>query len=795
MSQMDKIVAMLHKMQRDIRDLQVAPQLGNSSLEGGINNYDPNTGTLVGRIGDQFDGSYGYGHFSGPKPPQPTAPIVTPCPGGLTITWDGGFTPDPETGEPRYVPMDFTRVEVHIGDEPGFYDQSALHLRGTIETPRGGDCVVVPLAIETKYVVLVTRTSSGGFSDPSAEVSGTPGSWVTDAEVAAIQADIATANAELDAAEITLQQNVTALGLLQVDVTANKVLLDQARADIVTGTGLINGLRTDLTANQAAVATAHNDIVANTGLINGLRTDLTANQAAVATAHNDIVANTGLINGLRTDLTANQTATAAAQTTANGKGRVYFQTAAPGGVLTVFDLWFDTDDDNRPYKWDGTAWVAQPLGNAAIANLDAGKISTGFLAAARIQVGSLSGDKITVNTLNGDRVVANSLNADRIVAASITGDRIAAATINGDRIIAGSIAGDRITANSVNADRIVAGSITGDRIAAATINGDRIVAASINGDRIVANSVNADRIVANSITGDRIAAATINGDRLIANTVNADRIVANSIGGDKIAANAIVAGHIAAEQIYGGHLVGLTITGDKIAANAITAVKIAAREIGADKIAVGAITADELAANSVTASELDAYAVTAKTITGGTFRTGYPGDDRIEIIDQVAWDPYLLVNRSIRDTIRWVRGSDGALAGEIRGYMGDIGAYGLHLNSHLELGNVNSTIYQVGRRSVNNTKTQVRMGSATAICDGAGGWTASIPALPNTPTVVVATLGQFSGTFMYMGFCVDSWTINTVGGKVTYLNNNTSGIVHPGNGTQFAIRYYAECAV
>lgn len=37
--------------------------------------------------------------------------------------------------------------------------------------------------------------------------------------------------------------------------------------------------------------------------------------------------------------------------------RTYRQAAAPTGDLLVGDLWFDTDDGNRQYRWNGAAWV------------------------------------------------------------------------------------------------------------------------------------------------------------------------------------------------------------------------------------------------------------------------------------------------------------------------------------------------------------------------------------------------------------------------------------------------------
>lgn len=45
-----------------------------------------------------------------------------------------------------------------------------------------------------------------------------------------------------------------------------------------------------------------------------------------------------------------------AQSTADGKIVTFFQDTAPTGQ-TVGDIWFDTNDQNKPYRWDGTSWV------------------------------------------------------------------------------------------------------------------------------------------------------------------------------------------------------------------------------------------------------------------------------------------------------------------------------------------------------------------------------------------------------------------------------------------------------
>jgi hypothetical protein len=162
-------------------------------------------------------------------------------------------------------------------------------------------------------------------------------------------------------------------------------------------------------------------------------------------------------------------AATAAQTTADGKNKVYRQATAPSGTLAVGDLWFNTSEDNKPNRWNGSAWEAYGFGNLAIGNLDAAKISTGYLAADRIEVNSLSGNKITTNTLDAEKIVSLSITAAKIAGGTITADQIASFTITADEIAGGTITAAEIATGTITADEIEAGSITVDRLAAGTL--------------------------------------------------------------------------------------------------------------------------------------------------------------------------------------------------------------------------------------------------------------------------------------------------------------------------------------
>jgi len=96
---------------------------------------------------------------------------------------------------------------------------------------------------------------------------------------------------------------------------------------------------------------------------------------------------------------------ATALSTANGKNTIYRQTSQPtGGTYADGDVWFDSDDDNKMYRYSSSpspAWTSFTLGNNALSNLSANKITTGTLDANVVTVSNLSAGSITTGTLNG----------------------------------------------------------------------------------------------------------------------------------------------------------------------------------------------------------------------------------------------------------------------------------------------------------------------------------------------------------------------------------------------------------
>ena len=114
------------------------------------------------------------------------------------------------------------------------------------------------------------------------------------------------------------------------------------------------------------------------------------------------------------DITEAADDAAEAITTANGKNRVYRQASQPtGGTYVDGDLWFDTDDDNKIYRYSSSssAWVGFTLGNNALQSLSANKITAGTIDASVITVSNLDAGNIVTGTLSANRISGGTLSA------------------------------------------------------------------------------------------------------------------------------------------------------------------------------------------------------------------------------------------------------------------------------------------------------------------------------------------------------------------------------------------------
>ncbi|MFB7359662.1 hypothetical protein [Streptomyces gardneri] len=150
----------IQRIKARLSAIERSSRLGAAAIDDTSLEVRDDTGGLRALVGQQGDGTTAVNVVNGPIPTAPTAPLVASVVGGVAAEWDGQLVGG------AGVPLDFARVEVHAAATSGFTPTAAT-LVGTVETAQGA-IVVIPTTTPI-YVRLLTRTTSGTASTPSAE--------------------------------------------------------------------------------------------------------------------------------------------------------------------------------------------------------------------------------------------------------------------------------------------------------------------------------------------------------------------------------------------------------------------------------------------------------------------------------------------------------------------------------------------------------------------------------------------------------------------------------------------------
>lgn len=267
-------------------------------------------------------------------------------------------------------------------------------------------------------------------------------------------------------------------------------------------------------AASAAAASAANGAAAAQATADGKNKIFRQGTTPTATAVNDQWIDTANGNILKswngtawvsvqdTAIAAAAAAATAAQTSADGKNRVFRQGTTPTATA-IGDIWFDTNNDNRISRWDGSTWVQSTLGTNALANFSANRITSGTIDASVVTVSNINAGNISTGTLNADRIASASITGTKIAAGTITASNIAAGTVTATQIAAGTITGANIAADTITGANIAAGTITAAKIAAGTIT-----ATQIDSGYVYAGTIAASQITAGTLTGFTVQTST-----------------------------------------------------------------------------------------------------------------------------------------------------------------------------------------------------------------------------------------------------------------------------------------------
>lgn len=343
-----------------------------------------------------------------------------------------------------------------------------------------------------------------------------------------------------------------------------------------------------------------------------------------------------------------------AQATADGKNTVFYQTMAPSGTHKVNDVWFDTDDSNKMYYWNGSAWTAKQFGTNAIANAS---ITNALIADATIQsakIANLDAGKITTGTLNADRIGANTITTIKIA----VGDFINYASWK-DKTAATSPFTKRNSPWSIDTTVYRTSKASYKFTGTAEASMTEIVIPVNIGEEIYAEfwyktdsgwtcNTSNSKLRFGSSSGGLLTQFAVSATAQTSWTkVSGTYKVTNSTG-PYISVSFNMSGTAAGKSIWidditikkrttGELIVDGAITTNKLSANAVTADKISAGAITTAKITAGAITSGTIAAGAITADKISAGAVTAAKLSvgngGNLYATGY---DTFENIPNVA---------------------------------------------------------------------------------------------------------------------------------------------------------------
>ncbi len=274
----------------------------------------------------------GVGGWGGPLPGDPDNNSIlsaTPAFGGIDVSWT----------YPGTNPEAVAHVILYRGVSASF--NSAI----VIATVGGNffyDKSTSPQLIEYYYWITIVSVNGtvGAPIGPASAVAKPPIASVIEGLTAQIDAGLLAQSLRTEIDKITL--NYAELTAEIANRISSNSALSAALADVQSGVAqslaFVNQEITQRQEGDLAVVTQLNTVAA----VNA------QNTAAILTEQ---TARVNADSALATSIT-----TVAA--TAGGKNRTYSQNAAPTGTLVAGDLWFDTDDNKKAYRYNGSSWVA-----------------------------------------------------------------------------------------------------------------------------------------------------------------------------------------------------------------------------------------------------------------------------------------------------------------------------------------------------------------------------------------------------------------------------------------------------
>ncbi|WP_335138646.1 phage tail spike protein [Lacticaseibacillus paracasei] len=143
--------------------------------------------------------------------------------------------------------------------------------------------------------------------------------------------------------------------------------------------------------------------------------------------------------------------------------------------------------------------------SAAIANLDAAKITSGSIAADRLATTNLNADNITSGSIDADRIATTALSATNITSGTLDVGKLTVENLSADLIASGTIDASKITVNNLSASNIIGGELNALLVNVTNLNADKITTGTLNAANVNVINLNASAIVAGTISGANLA--------------------------------------------------------------------------------------------------------------------------------------------------------------------------------------------------------------------------------------------------------------------------------------------------
>jgi uncharacterized protein YjbI with pentapeptide repeats len=307
--------------------------------------------------------------------------------------------------------------------------------------------------------------------------------------------------------------------------------------------------------------------------------------------------------------------------TASAKNRTFYQAStSPPSSPTTGDLWFQTDQGNKAFRWSGSAWVETtdtrlPTATANIANIETAKIGYCTIGGNT----SVHGDKTACEAAGGTWATGLPW-ATAVRQVSITAGNGQSATVQQQFETIYGAGGLRAQYNvklDVNGYTVGYGLFNeGPNANGFIVRADKFVVGSAGSNVVPFEVVSGITYIKNAVIQD----GTITAAKIA--TLNADKITSGTIGAQTISLNG--SSSILRSSNYVAGSAGWQIRGDGVAEFASAAIR---GTLTADRISGGTLnfsnfTASNISASSINTGTLNGTNVTVTNLNATNITTG-----------------------------------------------------------------------------------------------------------------------------------------------------------------------------